>query len=313
MRIAVLDDIHHVFEASDGVRRLRQRSHEVRVFSAPFGDPDVLRGYDALVANRGRTRFDRFVLERLADVRIIAQTGNHADHIDLDAARDLGIVIGRATGGGFSIGTAELTIGLMIAVMRGIPRADAGVRRGAWLTPLGPVLSGKTLGVVGFGRQGAYVARLAGAFGMRVLAWSPSVTPERASTHGAHFAQLDELLREADAVSLHVALNSGSRGLIDARRLGLLKRSAYLINTSRGQIVDEAALVHALRTNQLAGAALDVFATEPLPAGHPLAQLDNVVLTPHIGWPTDQAYALFSAAAADILLAWADGKDIERF
>jgi phosphoglycerate dehydrogenase-like enzyme len=292
---------------------LRQRGAEVRIFTEPFGDPAVLRGYEALIANRERTRFDRALLEQVPDVRIIAQTGNHANHIDLPAAAELGIVIGKATGGGFSIGTAELTIGLMIGIMRHIPQVDAAIRKGTWPTPVGPVLHGKTLGVVGFGRQGPYLARLAAAFGMRVLAWSPRLTPERAAAHSAEWRELDDLLAEADVVTLHVALNAGSRGLIDRRRHGRLKPSAFLINTSRGPIVDEAALVQALRSGQLAGAGLDVFDTEPLPPRHPLTELDNVVLTPHIGWPTDHAYALFAEAAADVLLAWLDGRPFERF
>jgi phosphoglycerate dehydrogenase-like enzyme len=313
VRVAILDDTHDVFATSNAVKRLRERAEEVRIFTEPFGEPGVLRGYDAVIANRERTRFDRVLLEQLPDLRIIAQTGNHANHVDVAAAAELGIVVGKATGGGFSIGTAELAIGLMIAVMRGIPRGDAALRRGIWPSPVGPVLHGKVLGVVGFGRQGQYVSRLANAFGMRVLAWSPSLTPERARAHGTEWRDIDTLLSEADVVTLHVALNVESRGLITAERLMLMKGSAFLINTSRGPIVDEAALVETLRSRRIAGAGLDVFDTEPLPSRHPLTDLENVVLTPHIGWVTDHAYTLFSEAAADVLLAWLDGRPFERF
>jgi phosphoglycerate dehydrogenase-like enzyme len=311
MRVAILDDVHDVYEGTEGVRRLRTRA-DVRIFTAPFGEPAALRGFDALIANRERTRFTRALLERLPDVRIIAQTGNHAYHIDLAAAADLGIVIAKAAGG-FSRGAAELAIGLIIALMRQLPAADAAVKRGEWRTPTTPVLHAKTLGIVGLGRIGRHVARIAGAFGMRVLAWSRRLTVEDARVAGAERRELDDLLREADVVSVHLTLAPESRGLIDARRIALMKRTAYLVNTARGPIVDEAALVEALAAGRIAGAGLDVFDTEPLPAGHPLTKLPNVILTPHLGWPTDEAYANFAAAAADVLFAYLDGGQVPRF
>jgi phosphoglycerate dehydrogenase-like enzyme len=311
MRVAVLDDVHEAWDGSDGVRRLRERA-EVRVFTVPFGDPAALRGFDALIANRERTRFNRALLEQLPDVRVIAQTGNHAYHIDFAAAAERGIVIGRATGG-FSHGAAELTFGLAIAAMRGIPSTDAAMKRGEWPRPMTSVLHGKTLGIVGLGRIGRHVATIGNAFGMRVIAWGRRLTPEAAQAAGAQSRELDDLLRESDVVSIHLTLAPEVRGLIDARRLGLMKRSAYLVNTARGPIVDEAALVAALREGRIAGAGLDVFDVEPLPAGHELARLPNVVLTPHIGWPTDEAYADFANAAADVLLAYLDGGEVPRF
>src|SRR3712207_1692130 len=183
MRVAILDDIHGAYEGTHGVRRLRERA-EVRVFTEPFGAPASLRGFDALVANRERTRFTRELLEQLPDLRIIAQTGNHAYHVDFAAARERGIVVAKATGG-FSTGAAELAIGLMIAVMRRIPASDAAVKRGEWRTPLTPVLHGKTLGIVGLGHVGGHVAKIARAMEMRVLAWGPRLTDERASAVGA--------------------------------------------------------------------------------------------------------------------------------
>jgi phosphoglycerate dehydrogenase-like enzyme len=311
MRVAILDDIHHAYEHTDGVRRLRERA-EVRRLGAPFGDPAALRGFDALVANRERTRFTRALLAQLPDVRIIAQTGGHAYHIDLAAAQQQGIVVARAAGG-FSTGAAELAIGLAIALMRGIPAADNAVKSGAWPATLGVELHDKAMGIVGFGHVGRHVARLAAAFGMRVLASSPRLTEESATSAGIESRALDDLLRDSDVVSVHAALTPQTRGLIDARRLGLMKPTAYLVNTARGPIIDEAALIETLAQRRIAGAALDVFDTEPLPAGHPLTRLPNVILTPHLGWPTDHRYAQFADAAADVLLAHLDGRDVPRF
>ena len=311
MKVAILDDIHHAYEGTSGVRRLREHA-EVRIFTAPFGDTLALQGFDALVANRERTRFTRDLLERLPDLRIIAQTGNHAHHIDLAAAAERGIVVARASGG-FSIGAAELAIGLAVAVMRRIPAGDAAIRRGEWPTPTTPVLHGKTLGIVGLGRVGRHVASLGTAFGMRVLAWSPRLTDARAAAASVERRTLEELLQESDVVTIHAALTSESRGLLDARRLALMKSTAYLINTARGPIVDQAALVEALTERRIAGAGLDVFDEEPLPADHPLTKLSNTALTPHIGWPTDDGYARFSEAACEVLLAYQEGLDVPRF
>jgi phosphoglycerate dehydrogenase-like enzyme len=311
MRVAILDDIHHAYERTDGMRRLRERA-EVWIFTAPFGDPAALRGFDALVANRERTRFTRALLAQLPDVRIIAQTGGHAYHIDLAAAQQQGIVVAKAAGG-FSTGAAELAIGLAIALMRGIPAADTAVKSGAWPATLGVELHDKTMGIVGFGHVGRHIARIAVAFGMRVLASSPRLTEESATSAGIESRALDDLLRDSDVVSVHAALTPQTRGLIDARRLGLMKPTAYLVNTARGPIIDETALVDVLSKRRIAGAALDVFDTEPLPAGHPLSRLPNVILTPHLGWPTDHRYAQFADAAADVLLAHLDGRDVPRF
>jgi len=311
MRVAILDDIHHAYERTDGVRRLRARA-EVRIFTAPFGDPAALRGFDALVANRERTLFTRALLAQLPDARIIAQTGGHAYHIDLAAAQQQGIVVAKAAGG-FSTGAAELAMGLAIALMRGIPAADTAVKSGAWPAMLGVELHDKTMGIVGFGHVGRHIARIAAAFGMRVLASSPRLDEQSATSAGVEARALDDLLRESDVVSVHAALTPQTRGLVDARRLALMKRTAYLVNTARGPIIDAAALIEALAQRRIAGAALDVFDTEPLPAGHPLTRLPNVILTPHLGWPTDHRYAQFADAAADVLLAHLDGRDVPRF
>jgi phosphoglycerate dehydrogenase-like enzyme len=300
MRIAILDDIHAAYGGTPGVARLRRRA-EVVIFERKQ-TVERLRDFDALVANRERTRFTRELLGALPALRIIAQTGNHAYHVDLAAAAERGVVVARATGG-FSYGAAELAIALALALMRQIPAADAATKRGEWRTPRTRVLHNKTLGIVGLGHVGRHVATLAGAFGMQVQSWSRNAPP----------AALDALLESSDVVSIHATLSEQTRGLIDARRLALMKPTAYLVNTARGAIVDEAALVSVLKEGRIAGAGLDVFAEEPLPAGHPLAQLPNVVLTPHLGWPTDEAYERFADAAADVILAWLDGQDVPRF
>jgi phosphoglycerate dehydrogenase-like enzyme len=301
VRVAILDDIHNAYEATQGVRRLRERA-EVKIFTEPFGASQALNGFDALIANRERTRFTREVFAQLPDLRIIAQTGNHAYHIDLAAAAERNVIVARATGG-FSYGAAELALALALALMRQISSADREMKQGVWRTPMTRVLYGKTLGIIGLGQVGRHVATLGGAFGMNVISWSRGGEPR----------DLDRLLQESDVISIHAALTRESRGLIDARRLTLMKPTSYLINTARGGIVETDALVKVLQQRRIAGAGIDVFDEEPLPPGHPLTKLPNVVLTPHLGWPTDEAYERFAEAAADVLLAYLDGKDVPRF
>jgi phosphoglycerate dehydrogenase-like enzyme len=311
IRIAILDDIHQAYAATPGVRQLRERA-EVYIFTQPFGSPAALRGFEALVANRERTHFTRHLLEQLPGLRILVQTGTHAGHIDLEAAAERNIIVAKAAGG-FSTGAGELAFGLMLALMRQIPSIDAAVRAGTWPTPMTRVLHGKTLGIVGLGNIGRYVARIARAFEMLVFAWSPQLSAATAAACGVQRLELDELLRRSDVVSIHAALNPQSRGLIDARRLALMQPTAVLINTARGPVVDEAALCQVLAERRIAGAGLDVFAQEPLPPSHALTKLPNVVLTSHIGWPTDERYAQFAEAAATALIAYLDGREVPRF
>lgn len=311
MRVAVLDDIHDAYERTPGVARLRQRM-EVAIFKRPITGPAELKGFDALIANRERTRFTRALLSELPNLRIIAQTGNHIYHLDLDAARERGVVVGRTTTGGCT-SAAELSVGLMIAVMRQIPHSDAALRRGEWITPMTFAMRGKTVGLIGLGLVGRHVARIANAFDMQVLAWSPSLTSEGAAAAGAQACELDDLMARSDIVSVHATLTDTSRGLVDARRLALMKPTAYLVNTARGPIVDERALCDALTAGRIAGAGLDVFDAEPLPADHPLTRMPNVVLTSHLGWATDEMYSKFADSAADVLLSWLDGKPFRQW
>jgi phosphoglycerate dehydrogenase-like enzyme len=232
--------------------------------------------------------------------------------VDVEAATARGIVVGKAVGGP-GTGAPELTMGLILALLRKIAESDAAMHAGEWPTPLGYELGGKTLGLVGLGNVGGQVARLARAFGPTLLAYSPSLTLERAAQVGCEAVSLEDLLKRSNVVSIHVPLNAGTKGLIDEHRLGLMKPWAFLINTSRGPVVDERALVQALAAGKLAGAALDVYDEEPLPADHPLRKLPNVVLTPHIGWPTDQGFERFAGPAVDVILAYAEGRDFPRF
>jgi phosphoglycerate dehydrogenase-like enzyme len=215
--------------------------------------------------------------------------------------------------GGFCTGAGELAIGLAIAIMRQIPSASAGVKAGAWATPLGCELHGKVMGIVGLGHVGRHVARIASAFGMQVVCWSRRPDAAAAESVDAKICELDDLLKVSDVVSVHATLSEETRGLLDARRIALMKPTAYLINTARGPIVDESALLAALSNRRIAGAALDVFDSEPLPADHPFTTLQNVILTPHLGWPTDKMYEQFADAAANVLLARLDGLDVPLF
>jgi phosphoglycerate dehydrogenase-like enzyme len=236
---------------------------------------------------------------------MISQTGSHAYHIDLEAATCAGIVVALAPGGNSA---AELAFGLMLAVMRRIPQSDRAMRGGEWPLVLGYVLRGKTLGILGLGKVGAEVAAIAQAFGMRVIAWGPTLTSERAAKSQATYLPLEDVLRSADVVSVHLKLSEQSRNLMNEERLRLMKKSAFFVNTARGAIVDEQALVSMLSERAIAGAALDVFVEEPLPPKHPLLTLDNIVLTPHLGWPTDSGFEGFAELAVANILDYLDGK-----
>jgi phosphoglycerate dehydrogenase-like enzyme len=308
MRVAVLDDYQHAVGDTAAIQRLRQIA-EVQIICEKIASEDalvrILAGCKAIIPIRERTKFPASLLQRLEGLELISQTGNHAYHIDLNAATRAGIVVALAPGRN---STAELAFGLMLAVMRRIPQSDSAMRRGDWPLVMGYVLKDKTLGILGLGKIGSEVAAIARAFGMNVIAWGPTLTPERAAKSQATFMPLDDVLRSADVVSVHLTLSDQSRGLIDERRLRLMKKKAYLVNTARGAIIDERALVQVLDAKAIAGAALDVFVEEPLPANHPLLALDNVVLTPHLGWPTDSGFAGFAENAVANILDYLDGK-----
>ncbi|HEX6510882.1 MAG TPA: NAD(P)-dependent oxidoreductase, partial [Chloroflexota bacterium] len=238
----------------------------------------------------------------------IAQTGHHVYHVDLNAATKAGVLVGLGLGSaGQGFSTAELTFGLMLAIMRRIPQTDRAIRQGEWPLVLGRSLRGKTLGVLGLGRVGREVARIAQAFGMKILAWGPTLTQERASASGATYMDLDALLEAADVVSVHLTLSDTSRGLMTEERLRRIGPGSWLINTSRGAIVDEAALARVLAEGALGGAGLDVFTQEPLPSDSPLCKLGNVVLTSHLGWPADDTYHLMAEGTVEVIESYMEG------
>ena len=308
MKVTVLDDYQRAFDGSPAVERLRQKA-QVEICTEKFASEEALiralKGSQAIIPIRERTRFSAPLLKALSDLEIIAQTGNHAYHIDIAAATEAGIVVTMAPAG---VGVTELTIGLMIAAMRRIPQSDQAMRRGEWPLVLGYVLRGKTLGILGLGKVGSEVARIAQAFGMKVLAWGPTLTQERAEKSDATYMSLEEVLKNSDVVSVHLKLSDQSKRLLDETKLRLMKKTAYFINTARGAIVDESALVKVLEDKAIAGAALDVFVEEPLPASSPLLGLDNVVLAPHLGWPTDAGFQGFAENAVENILNYMDGK-----
>jgi phosphoglycerate dehydrogenase-like enzyme len=308
VKVTVLDDYQRAFELTDAIQRLREKA-EVQILTDKLPTEaavaQALRGSQAIIPVRERTKFTASLFEQLPDLEYISQTGNHAYHVDMEAATRRGVVVSLAPGGN---STTELTFGLMLAVMRRIPQSDAAMRRREWPLVLGYVLKGKTLGILGLGKIGTEVAAVARAFGMNVIAWGPTLTKERAARSGATFISLEEVLKTADVISIHLALSEQSKNLLNEARLRLMKKSAYLVNTARGAIVDEPALVKILREKAIAGAALDVFVQEPLPKNHPLPALDNVVLTPHLGWPTDSGFEAFAENAVTNILDYMEGK-----
>jgi D-3-phosphoglycerate dehydrogenase len=249
----------------------------------------IIGDYDAVIL-RGRTQVTAELLEAAGRLKVLGRAGVGVDNIDLSAASRRGIVVLNATGGNV-VSVAEHTLALILALVRHIARADASLKRGAWERRRfrGIALSGKTLGLLGVGRIGSEVAKRARPFGMRVVACDPYLSPERAEQLGIELVTLASLLREADVVSVHAPLSEETRGLIGARELALMKPTAYLVNAARGGIVDEKALAEALKAGGLAGAALDVFEKEPVPADHPLLKFENVLAVPHLGAATHEA------------------------
>jgi phosphoglycerate dehydrogenase-like enzyme len=310
-RLLVLDDYEGRIAAAPAMARLR-RLAEVTVLDRPLRDGDLEAAGDVrvLLAVRERTRIDAALLERLPQLELVLQTGGHAYHVDQEAAGRRGIVV--ALGRRATMPTAsvpELTFGLLLAVLRRIHPLAAELAAGAWPAAMGGTLAGRTLGILGLGRHGRPVARIAAAFGMLALAWDRD--PGRHYPDDEPVAErlpLDDLLARSDVVSVHLKLTPASTGLLDRDRLARMRPGAILVNTARGAIVDEQALLEALRSGRLAGAGLDVFATEPLPPDHPLRSAPNVVLTPHIGWKVEEVFAEWAEIAADQLAGWLDGR-----
>lgn len=309
--VAIIDDIHDAMPQQPAFDRLRARGVQVVNFThrlTAAERPAALRDVDVVVPLRERSRLDDAWFADAPNLKFVAQTGRAGPHIDREAATRRGILIAEGWSSRYAPTTAELAITLMQVLMKGVLRADADLRRGEWNTPMGISMMDKTLGLLGFGRLGGHTAKIALAFGMKVQVWSRSMTPERAAAAGATAVGLEELMATSDVVSNHLALNEGTRGLIDARLLSLMKPTAYFINTARAETTDENALVDLLQQRKIAGAGLDVFMQEPLPAGHPLTKLDNVVLMPHAGWPADIGYESFAQGVVPCIEAWLDGE-----
>jgi phosphoglycerate dehydrogenase-like enzyme len=308
VKITLLDDYQDVALAMDAWDRLD--AEVVARHDHPLGDElaAALAGSEVVVAMRERTAFDRALLDRLPDLRLLVTTGMANAAIDLAAARDRGVLVCGTRSR--QSGPAELTWALVLAVTRRVAYEDAAVRAGGWQTTIGPELSGRTLGVLGLGRLGTIVAGYGAAFGMRVLGWSANLDPSYARELGVEPVALDDLLTRSDVVTIHLKLSDRTRGLLGARELDLIGPDGYLVNTSRGPIVHEAALVDALRTGRIAGAGLDVYDVEPLPPDHPLRTTPRTVVTPHIGYVALDAYRTFFADAVEDITAWLSGHPI---
>jgi phosphoglycerate dehydrogenase-like enzyme len=282
------------------------------VFTDHLTDPAALARrlapFEVIVAMRERTPFPAGLLQQLPALRLLVTTGMANAAIDLAEARRRGVLV--CGTGGSAVNAPEITWALLMALARSIPAEDARVRAGGWQHTVGRELAGRTIGLLGLGRIGERVAGYSRAFGMEVIAWSQHLTEDRARACGAGLVTKPELFRRASVVSVHVRLSERSTGLVGAAELALLGPDGFLINTSRGPIVDEAALVAALRDGSIAGAGLDVFGTEPLPAGHPLASLPNTVLTPHLGYVTAEGYGVFFRDVVADIGAWLDGSPV---
>src|SRR6516165_9561572 len=309
MRCAILDDYQNVALKMADWSAI-SKTVEIKVFNQwiPTAQvPAALKGFEIVCAMRERTRFPKQVLEALPDLRLLISTGMRNAAIDVKAANERGVVVCGTGGSGNP--TAGIAIGLMLELTRRIGYENARLKAGApWQTTIGIDLEGKTLGVVGLGKLGTRVANIAKAFGMNVIAWSQNLTPEKCQEAGVTYTSKEDLFRTADIVSIHLMLSDRSRGLIGAKDLALMKPTAYLINTARAAIVDQAALLAALTERRIAGAGLDVFETEPLPLASPLRALDNVVITPHLGYVSEQAYEVYFREIVEDIRAFLDGK-----
>ncbi|MCH9050651.1 MAG: D-2-hydroxyacid dehydrogenase family protein [Proteobacteria bacterium] len=306
--MAILDDFQNVaLEAADW-SAVAERA-EIAVFDDHLADPDAvaerLRDFDIVVIMRERTPFPAALIGNLPKLRLLVTTGMRNLAIDLDAATARGVVVSGTESVGYS--PAELTWALILALMRDIPKEDRATREGRWQTALGRAINGRVLGVIGLGKIGARVAAVGKAFEMDVIAWSQNLTGERCAEVGVRQVGFEELLTTGDVITIHTVLSDRTRGLIGAGELAKMKPTATLVNTSRGPIIEEAALITALKGGTIAGAGLDVYDVEPLPRDHPLRDLENTVITPHLGYVTDDNYRVYFGHAVEDIGAYLDG------
>lgn len=309
MKVVVLDDYQGVALSSADWSGVAARA-EIEVLRDHIDDVDelarCLAGAEVVVLMRERTPFGPDLLARLPSLRLVVTTGPRNAVVDVAACRARGVAV--CGTGGYVAPTIELTWALILALTKRIPDEVASVRAGDWQRTLGVDLSGKTLGVVGLGRIGSAVARVGTAFGMSVIAWSQNLTPAQAEAAGAEAVDKATLFARSDLVTLHLVLSDRTRGVVGRPELEAMKPSAYLVNTARGPLVDEPALVDVLGRRRIAGAALDVFDAEPLPVDHPLRTLPNVLATPHVGYVTEEMYALFYREVVEDIEAFMDGR-----
>jgi phosphoglycerate dehydrogenase-like enzyme len=307
LKVAILDDYQNVALDMADWTPVVERA-DITVFNDHIADPavlvDRLAGFDVVFVMRERTPLPRAIIERLPRLKMIASTGPFNASIDMAAAADHGIHVG--TTGGTIASTVELTWALILSAARNIVTENMAVRSGEWQRSVGRELAGRVLGVLGLGHIGKRVARVGSAFGMDVIAWSQNLTEDVAAQAGARHVGRDDLFSLSDVLTIHLKLSERSRNVVGATELALMKPTALLVNTSRGPIVDESALVDALQSHSVGGAALDVFNTEPLPIEHPLRTLDNVLATPHIGYVADRPYTIFYRDAVAAIADWLD-------
>ncbi len=311
-KVTVINDYHRAFGRSDAVKSLRQNI-DVTVCEEPFSSQEALvealDGVEIIIANRERTKFTSQLLRRLPDLRLISNTGSHFYHVDVEEATRQGVLLANAPGGS-SPSVAELTIAFILSLIRRIPQNDAAVRGGDWPVELFGSVQGKTLGILGMGKIGTRVARAASALEMRVVAWGPTLTEERALQSGVRRLGLDDVIRESDFLSIHLPLSDLSRGLVSRERVALMKPSAYLVNTARAAVTDESAVLEAVAAKRIAGAALDVFMEEPLPHDSPIRHIESLLLSPHAGWTTHESYGPWVEMTVENVLAYIAGNPI---
>ena len=311
MDVAILDDYQAVAQQMADWSQLPPGIN-VQFFHDHIADEDSLvdrlKNFQVVMGMRERTPFPRSVLDRLPELRLLVTAGMGNAVFDIPAATELGIVV---TGtGGVGEGPTELTWGLILALARRIPQEDRLTREGNWGTTVGIGLKDKTLGLLGLGHIGSLVGKVGAALGMNIIAWSQNLTPERAAECGATLVDKDTLFKESDVLSVHVQLSDRTRGLVGAKELSLMKPTSYLINISRGPIVDELSLIQALTNGSIAGAGLDTFDIEPLPTNHPLLGLSNTVITPHLGYVTEDGYRVRYTQVVEDIRAFISGESI---
>ena len=314
LRCAILDDyINLTLEIADW-SKIRDRV-DITVFNQPFASTeaaaDALKDFEIICAMRERTPFPRALFAALPKLKLLITSGMRNAAIDMEAAKDHGVVLCGTQWARDP--TAPLTMGLILELTRNIGRENARMHAGEPLQKfVGIEIEGKTLGVVGLGKLGTKVSKLAQAFGMNVIAWSPNLTPERCKEAGVGYATKKELFSTADIITVHVVLGPRSRGLVGAEDLARMKPTSYLVNTARGPIVDEMALLKTLQERKIAGAAIDVFSVEPLPVDHPFRKLDNIVLTPHLGYVTAESFRNHYSQMVEGIDAWFKGEILRK-